>query len=90
MKYKILDKVNNEYLDLTKYCVNGFGDVMTIKGLVPMNQNDYKIEYEIKDIVVETLAETNESYNISGRPNEKYIALEEKIKTLEYILELFD
>jgi hypothetical protein len=44
MKYKIFDKINKEYLDLTKYCVNGFGDVMTINGIVPMNQNDFKIE----------------------------------------------
>lgn len=47
MKYKIFDKVNNEYLDLTKYCINGFGDVMTTTGLVIMNQNDFEIEVEI-------------------------------------------
>lgn len=46
MKYKIFDKCNKEYLDLTKYCVNGFGDVMTTKGIVPMNQNDFSIEIE--------------------------------------------
>lgn len=46
MKYKIFDKVNNEYLDLTKYCVNGYGDVMTTKGLVLMNQEDFRVEIE--------------------------------------------
>ena len=41
MRYKIWDKVNKEYLDLTKYCVNGYGHVMTIGGLVLGNQEDF-------------------------------------------------
>jgi len=53
VKYKIWDKINEEYLDLTRYCVNGFGDVMTTKGSVLMDQNNFKIELEdiIKDSV---------------------------------------
>jgi hypothetical protein len=51
MKYRILDKANNEYLDLTKYCVNGFGDVMTTTGLVMMNQSDFEIEITIEEVV---------------------------------------
>lgn len=41
-----MDKVNKEYLDLTKYCVNGFGDVMTIKGMVLQNQGDFEVQVE--------------------------------------------
>lgn len=48
MKYKIFDKANGEYLDLTKYCVNGFGDVMTVGGMVLMNQSDFKIEVDLR------------------------------------------
>jgi hypothetical protein len=44
MKYKIWDKANQEYLDLFKYCVNGFGDVMTTSGLVLLNQTDFVVE----------------------------------------------
>jgi hypothetical protein len=36
-------------LDLAKYCVNGFGDVMTIKGAVLMNQQDFEIEIELNN-----------------------------------------
>jgi hypothetical protein len=61
MKYKILDKVNNEYLDLTKYCVNGFGDVMTISGLVMMNQNDFEIQMEVQ-VVLEQDEYTDYNY----------------------------
>lgn len=46
MKYKIFDINHNEYLDLTKYCVNGYGDVMTTQGLVFFNQLDFRIETE--------------------------------------------
>ena len=46
MKYKIWDKLNGEYLDLTKYCVNGFGNVMTIKGDIFINQQDFEIEVQ--------------------------------------------
>jgi hypothetical protein len=48
MKYKIYDKINKEYLDLRYYVVNGFGDVITIKGDVFMNQNDFEIQIEMK------------------------------------------
>lgn len=45
MKYKIYDKINKEFLDLTKYCANGLGDVMTIKGdIIPNNDFDIVIE----------------------------------------------
>ncbi|HID0768100.1 TPA: hypothetical protein ACXDAZ_002630 [Clostridium botulinum] len=46
MRYKIWDKLNREYLDLTKYVINGFGDIMTINGVVLMNQQNFKIEIE--------------------------------------------
>ncbi len=45
LKYKIYDKVNKECVDLHKYCVNGFGDVMTTKGIVFMNQSDFEVTY---------------------------------------------
>jgi hypothetical protein len=48
MKYKIWDKVNKEYLDLTKYCVNGFGNVITTNGLVMINQNDFEIQVDLR------------------------------------------
>lgn len=44
--YKILDKKNNCYLDLTKYCINAFGDVMTINGQVFMNQTDFEVQFK--------------------------------------------
>ena len=47
MKYKIFDISNGEYVDLTRYCVNGFGDIMTTKGMVFMNGSDYRIEIEL-------------------------------------------
>ncbi|MDS1006426.1 hypothetical protein [Clostridium sporogenes] len=46
MRYKIWDKLNGCYLDLTKYCVNGYGDVMTIGGQVFMNQRDFEVKVE--------------------------------------------
>lgn len=46
MKYKIWDKINEKYLDLTKYCINGFGDVMTTKGIVLQNKGDFEIQVE--------------------------------------------
>ncbi|WP_032072372.1 hypothetical protein [Clostridium botulinum] len=46
MRYKIWDKLNGSYLDLTKYCVNGYGDVMTIGGQVFMNQQDFEVKVE--------------------------------------------
>lgn len=55
MKYKILDKVNKEYLDLTKYCVNGFGEVMLTNGLVLQNQSDFEIKLEAKDKIEDGL-----------------------------------
>jgi hypothetical protein len=61
MKYKIFDIPNNEYLDLTKYCVNGFGDVMTTKGLVMMNQKDYRLELETY-VVLEQNERTDYEY----------------------------
>lgn len=49
MKYKIWDRINEIYLDLTKYCVNGFGDIMTVKGDVLLNKDDFRIEVEFSD-----------------------------------------
>lgn len=76
MKYKILDCINNEYLDLTKYCVNGFGDIMTTKGIVLQNQDDFKIEEQNE----EALREIDTHIRSTNEPI-SYI-----IETLEKIL----
>ena len=31
MRYKIYDKVNKKYLDLSKYVINGYGDILCLK-----------------------------------------------------------
>lgn len=67
MKYRIFDKANKEYLDLTKYCVNGYGDVMTTNGIVLMNQSDFKIEIVNK---IEIINEVKYYLIIGGYINE--------------------
>ena len=47
MKYKIWDKFSGQYLDLTKYYVNGFGKVMAVNGEVLNFQDQFEIEVEI-------------------------------------------
>lgn len=78
MKYKIWDKVNNEYLDLTKYCVNGLGDVMTVNGMVLLNKDDFEIHMEIFVVVGKSgfgderneLVTTDKSEALSKTPND--------------------
>jgi hypothetical protein len=49
MKYIIYDRVNKEFLS-GNYCINQDGNVMTIKGLVFENQEDFQVIAECENM----------------------------------------